>query len=103
MPYMASHPPRAVKALAEVGVTARTVASLIENPLPEAKSKELWIIDESSLLGTRQVNCLLHKARDARVARIIFVGDQRQHHSIEAGLPVHQRRQAGMTVLRPES
>jgi conjugative relaxase-like TrwC/TraI family protein len=91
---------RAVKALAEVGVTARTVASLIENPLPEAKSKELWIIDESSLLGTRQVNCLLHKARDARVARIIFVGDQRQHHAIEAGRPLHQMQQAGMRVAR---
>jgi len=91
---------RAVKALAEAGVTASTVASLIENPLPEAQSKELWIIDESSLLGTRQVNRLLHRARDARVARIIFVGDQRQHHAIEAGRPLHQMQQAGMRVAR---
>ena len=87
---------RAVKALAEAGVTARTVASLIENPLPEAQSKELWIIDESSLLGTRQVNAVLHRARDAGVARIVFVGDQRQHHAIEAGRPLHQMQQAGM-------
>ena len=91
---------RAVKALAEAGVTARTVASLIENPLPQAQSKELWIIDESSLLGTRQVNALLHRARDAGVARIVFVGDQRQHHAIEAGRPLHQMQQAGMRVAR---
>ena len=81
-------------------VGARTVASLIENPLQQTHSKELWIVDESSLLGTRQVNRLLHKARDARVARIIFVGDQRQHHAIEAGRPLHQMQQAGMRVAR---
>ena len=91
---------RAVKALAEAGVTARTVASLIENPLAPAQSKELWIIDESSLLGTRQVNALLHRAREAGVARIVFVGDQRQHHAIEAGRPLHQMQQAGTRVAR---
>jgi conjugative relaxase-like TrwC/TraI family protein len=91
---------RAVKALAEAGVAARTVASLIENPLPEAQSKELWIIDESSLLGTGQVNGLLRKARDAGVARIVFVGDQHQHHAIEAGRPLYQMQQAGMRVAR---
>ncbi|MBF6558759.1 MAG: relaxase domain-containing protein [Candidatus Binataceae bacterium] len=91
---------RAVKALADAGVPARTVASLIENPLPEAQSKELWIIDESSLLGARQVNALLHRARDAGVARIVFVGDQRQHHAIEAGRPLHQMQQAGMRVAQ---
>jgi ATP-dependent exoDNAse (exonuclease V) alpha subunit len=42
----------------------------------------------------------LHRARDARVARIIFVGDQRQHHAIEAGRPLHQMQQAGMRVAR---
>ena len=91
---------RAVKALGEAGVSARTVASLIENPLQQTHSKELWIVDESSLLGTRQVNRLLHKARGARVARIVFVGDQRQHHAIEAGRPLQQMQQAGMRVAR---
>jgi len=93
---------RAVKALAEAGLTARTVASLMENSLQQTHSKDLWVVDESSLLGTRQVNRLLHKARDARVARIIFVGDQRQHHAIEAGRPLHQMQQAGMRVARLE-
>jgi hypothetical protein len=91
---------RAVKSLAEAGVAARTVASLIENSLPEAQKKELWIIDESSLLGTRQVNALLRKARDAGVARIVFVGDQRQHHAIEAGRPLYQMQQAGMQIAQ---
>ena len=40
---------RAVKALSEAGLPARTVASLIENNLADP-SQELWIIDESSCL-----------------------------------------------------
>ena len=87
-----------VKALNEAGVLARTVASLVENPKPEKQGKELWIVDESSLLATRQMNRLLHLARDMRVERIVFVGDERQHHAIEAGRPLFQMRQAGMTV-----
>jgi conjugative relaxase-like TrwC/TraI family protein len=93
---------RAVKALSEAGLPARTVASLLENPIEPAR-KELWIIDESSLLATRQVNGLLRKARDAEVDRIVFVGDQRQHHAIEAGRPIYQMQRAGMAIARLET
>ena len=91
---------RAVKALSEAGVSARTVASLLEGQPPDAQTKQMWIVDESSLLPTRQVNRLLRKAREQSVARIVFVGDQGQHHAIEAGRPVYQMQQAGMLVAR---
>ena len=94
---------RAVKALSEAGVPARTVASLLENQLRDTNRRRLWIIDESSLLATRQVNRLLRKAREAGVERIVFIGDQHQHHAIEAGRPVHQMQQAGMAVARLET
>jgi conjugative relaxase-like TrwC/TraI family protein len=94
---------RAVKALSEAGIESRTVASLLAGPLSDRASKELWIIDESSLLGTRQMNALLHKAREGEVGRVVFVGDQRQHHAIEAGRPIHQMQQAGMPVARLET
>jgi ATP-dependent exoDNAse (exonuclease V) alpha subunit len=84
--------------LTEAGVLSRTVASLLENPHIEWQRKEFWIIDESSLLATRQVNQLLHLAKDEGIERIVFVGDQRQHHAIEAGRPVYQMQQAGMTI-----
>jgi conjugative relaxase-like TrwC/TraI family protein len=87
-----------VKALTEAGVLARTVASLLENPGIEKHGRELWIVDESSLLATRQVNRLLHLAKVVGVERVVFVGDERQHHAIEAGRPLHQMRQAGMTT-----
>ena len=88
-----------VKALTEAGVLSRTVASLLENPPPEKHGREFWIVDESSLLATRQVNRLLHLAKDAGVERIVFVGDQRQHHAIEAGRPVYQMQQAGIAIV----
>src|SRR6266851_993329 len=79
---------RAVKSLSEAGISASTVASLLESQSAHDASSEIWIIDESSLLPTRQVNRLLHKALEQSVERIVFVGDQRQHHAIEAGRPV---------------
>ena len=92
---------RAVKSLSEAGVSARTVASLLEEQITaRAIEAEIWIVDESSLLPTRQVNRLLHKAREEGVERIIFVGDQRQHHAIEAGRPIFQMQEAGMLVAR---
>ena len=91
---------RAVKSLAEAGVSARTVASLLESPSTRVASNEVWIVDESSLLPTRQVNRLLHKAREQSIARIVFVGDQGQHHAIEAGRPIYQMQENGMLITR---
>jgi hypothetical protein len=93
---------RAVKSLSEAGVNARTVASLEENPSAQPGEWQFWIVDESSLLSTRQMNRLLHQARDQDVARLVFLGDQRQHHAIEAGRPIFQMQQAGMPVARLE-
>jgi conjugative relaxase-like TrwC/TraI family protein len=89
---------RAVKALSEAGIAARTIASLLEVRSAAPLTKQAWIIDESSLLPTRQVNRLLHKAREEGVERVILVGDQRQHHAIEAGRPIFQMQEAGMVV-----
>lgn len=91
---------RAVKSLAEVGISANTIASLLESKPALRSQAQVWIIDESSLLPTRQVNRLLHRAREEEVRRIIFVGDQRQHHAIEAGRPIFQMQEAGMPVAR---
>jgi conjugative relaxase-like TrwC/TraI family protein len=94
---------RAVKSLFEAGLRSRTIASLLEAQLERPDQKQLWVIDESSLLSTRQMNRLLHRAREAGVERIVFVGDIRQHHAIEAGRPIQQMEQAGMRVARLEN
>ena len=87
-----------VKALRETGIDARTIASLLANPLPPPRQKELWIVDESSLLATRPANQMLNAAREQGVARVVFVGDQRQHHAIEAGAPIRQLLRAELGV-----
>ena len=91
---------RAVKALRETGINARTVASLLENPSAPSGEKQLWLVDESSLLSTRRMNELPQRARALKIERIVFIGDQRQHLAIEAGRPIHQMVQAGMPVAR---
>jgi ATP-dependent exoDNAse (exonuclease V) alpha subunit len=49
------------------------------------------------------MNALLHKAREAGVGRVVFVGDQRQHHAIDAGRPIQQMQRAGLAVYRLET
>jgi conjugative relaxase-like TrwC/TraI family protein len=87
-----------VKALKEAGLQASTVASLIVNPRPAKTGPELWIVDESSLLATRPVNHILKAAQQHGVERLVFVGDQRQHHAIEAGAPIRQFLASNMAV-----
>jgi conjugative relaxase-like TrwC/TraI family protein len=94
---------RAVKALSEAGVPAQTVARMLEGPAGDLSPTQLWIIDESSLIPTRQMNRLLHRAQEVGVERVVFVGDRRQHHAIEAGRPIHQLEEAGMRVARLEN
>jgi len=87
-----------VKALQEARIDACTVASLTANPPTSSDGPELWIIDESSLLATRPVNRILKAAQEQGAERLLFVGDQRQHHAIEAGAPMRQFLAANMPV-----
>src|SRR6266851_4570911 len=93
-----------VRALGEAGVAARTVAALLANRADtDATPHTLWIVDESSLLASRQVNKLLHRARELDVEKVIFVGDQGQHHAVEAGRPILQMERAGLRTARLET
>jgi ATP-dependent exoDNAse (exonuclease V) alpha subunit len=48
--------------------------------------RELWILDESSLLGTRDALAFL-RAAETKNARVVLVGDRAQLPAIEAGKP----------------
>ena len=88
----------AVNALNDAGIDARTIAKTLATPLPAKNGRELWIVDESSLLATVPVNALLKLAHERGVERILFVGDQKQHLAIEAGSPVRQFLADNMVV-----
>ena len=86
---------RAAQKLEEAGIPSTTLQHhLARETRAEVEPKRLYILDESSLAGTRQFNELLHRlgARD----RILLVGDVRQHEAVEAGRPYYQMQQAGM-------
>jgi hypothetical protein len=87
-----------VKALREAGIEARTLASLLANPLPYPNGAELWFVDESSLVATMKANQTLKAAAELGIGRFILVGDQGQHQGIEAGAPMRQFLAEGMPV-----
>jgi ATP-dependent exoDNAse (exonuclease V) alpha subunit len=67
----------------------------------EAPDKRLFIIDESSLTGTRQVRDFMKRIQESD--RVIFVGDTKQHEAVEAGRPYAQLQEAGIqTALLDE-
>jgi ATP-dependent exoDNAse (exonuclease V) alpha subunit len=67
------------------GIEARTLASLLANPLPSSNGPELWFVDESSLVGTMKANQMLKAAAELGIDRFMLVGDQGQHQGVEAG------------------
>jgi len=71
---------------------------------PQICPPELWIIDQSSLVGTAYMLGILRAARQEKAARIVFVGDQSQHHAIKAGAPIRALIESGgLTLARLET
>lgn len=78
------------------GIAARTIASL-EHSWAQGRerltSRDVLVIDEAGMVGTRQMARLLSHAREAG-AKVVLVGDPEQLQSIEAGAAfrsIHER------------
>jgi len=71
---------------------------LVREKRPDNGQKRLYILDESSLASTKQMNDLLHRLHGAD--RVLLVGDKRQHEAVEAGRPYQQLQEAGMQTAR---
>jgi conjugative relaxase-like TrwC/TraI family protein len=90
---------RAAQKLAESGIESGTLQRhLARGEQPDGGQKTLYILDESSLASTKQMNELLHRLQSAD--RVLLVGDKRQHESVEAGRPYWQLQEAGMHTAR---
>jgi Ti-type conjugative transfer relaxase TraA len=71
------------------GVVSRTLASFElawKQGRDELSSKDVLIIDEAAMVGTRQMSRVLNTAHRAR-AKVVLVGDPEQLQAIEAGAP----------------
>ena len=60
--------------------------------------KRLFVIDESSLASTKQMNEFFHRLHTSD--RVLLVGDTRQHEAVEAGRPYQQLQEAGMQTAK---
>ncbi len=90
---------RAAQKLSESGIESRTLQRhLSSNEESQTTGKRLYVLDESSLASTKQVNEFLHRMRGED--RVLLVGDTRQHQAVEAGRPYQQLREAGVETAR---
>jgi ATP-dependent exoDNAse (exonuclease V) alpha subunit len=71
---------------------------LIRGEAPNEGQKRLFVIDESSLASTKQMNEFFHRLQPPD--RVLLVGDTRQHEAVESGRPYKQLQEAGMETAR---
>ena len=75
---------RAAHQLAEAGIPSRTLQRHLSHTNEEREPRpHLYILDESSLASTKQMNAFLHRLQTND--RVLLVGDVRQHEAVEAG------------------
>lgn len=84
-----------VKALRELGLEARTVASFLNSQRNSLDSKSVLVIDEAGVMPARQMAKVL-EAAEAAGSRVVLIGDRAQTKAIEAGRPFDQLIRAGM-------
>ncbi|HKW15876.1 MAG TPA: MobF family relaxase [Terriglobales bacterium] len=90
---------RAAQKLAEAGIESSTLQRrLVQRDRNDDGQKHLYLLDESSLASTRQMNEFFHRLKEHD--RVLLVGDTRQHQAVEAGAPYEQLQEAGIQVAR---
>jgi ATP-dependent exoDNAse (exonuclease V) alpha subunit len=87
---------RAAQQLEEAGIHSSTLQGHLARSHRNNGERHFYIVDESSLASTRQVNEFLRRLEEHD--RAIFVGDTRQHQGVEAGRPFEQLQEARMNT-----
>jgi conjugative relaxase-like TrwC/TraI family protein len=89
-----------IEALRELGMQARTVASVLEARQKDRFTldpKTVLVIDEAGVVPARIMERIM-KMAEADGARVVLLGDTGQTKAIEAGRPFHQLQAAGMAT-----
>ena len=90
---------RAAQKLRESGIESSTLQRHLAHSSEERDGqKRLYVLDESSLASTKQMNEFLHRLKEND--RVLLVGDTRQHEAVEAGKPYQQLQEAGIETAR---
>ncbi|WP_158787520.1 MobF family relaxase [Granulicella sp. L46] len=94
---------RATAELRAAGISADTLQGFLarggqEQEKGDPDRRHLYMVDESSLASTRQMQSFMEKIGPQD--RVLLVGDTRQHQGVDAGKPFEQMQQAGMQTSR---
>ena len=84
------------------GIEAITLARFLRSAPSPSKSRQLWIVDESSMMSNAEARALLERA-ERTGARVILVGDRDQLPSIDAGRAFGLLQDRGMPVATIET
>lgn len=88
-----------------LGIEGKTVAKALvdfaNSGQPRAAQKQAWLVDEASMLSTKQMAELLRQSEVAG-ARLILVGDTKQLASQEAGAAFRQVQEKTQTFVLDE-
>jgi len=87
---------RAAHQLRDAGISADTLQGYLARNRRPTPERHLYMVDESSLAGTKQVRDFLAKIEPHD--KVLFIGDRRQHQGVEAGKPFEQLVDAGMNT-----
>src|SRR5487761_233298 len=90
---------RAAQKLGEAGIESSTLQRHLARSDEEHDGrKHLYILDESSLASTKQMNEFLQRLQ--KEDRVLLGCDTRQHQAVEAGKPYQQLQEAGVQTAR---
>ena len=97
--------------LNEAGIESRTLQYFLtrygsiarkDEPVPEEMRREFsnttLVLDESSMVSTRQMKALFDITSKLEVERVVLVGDKDQLRAVEAGQPFRQLQDHGMAT-----
>ena len=89
---------KSVEALKDSGIDAKTVASFLMQSRTEIgdKSKSILVIDEASMVGTKDMAELLKVGNLGKYNRVVVMGDVAQLDSVSAGSAFSQLQKNGM-------
>jgi ATP-dependent exoDNAse (exonuclease V) alpha subunit len=92
---------RAARQLRDAGIPSDTLQGFLargQQAGTDPNSRHLYMVDEASLAGTRQMREFLIKIGSQD--RVLLIGDTRQHQGVEAGKPFEQLVEAGMRTAQ---
>lgn len=90
---------RAANQLREAGINAETLQRFLARATTgetagDPASRHLYMVDESSLTSTKQMQAFMEKLGPQD--RVLLIGDIRQHQGVDAGKPFEQLQAEGM-------